>query len=78
MKSSMVSRSPVIILRSANMLQADNHVFKDTTGFEYDITLTKVDTLTNRNERIVLTVSCHLAIVFLFTFADWPNKALRV
>ena len=44
-------------LCSANMLQADHHVFKDTTGFEYDITLTKVDTLTNRNERIVLTVS---------------------
>ena len=49
-------------LRSANVQSAEYHVFKDTTGFEYDCTLTKVDTLTNRNERIVLTVSCSSAM----------------
>jgi hypothetical protein len=48
------------------MQLANYHVFKDTTGFEYDCTLTKVDTLTNRNERIVLTVSCSPAMVFSF------------
>ena len=51
--------------RSANTQSANYHVFKDTTGFEYDCTLTKVDTLTNRNERLVLTVSCHLQLLSL-------------
>lgn len=32
------------------------HAWKDDTGFVYDIMLTKVDTLTNSNERINLTI----------------------
>ncbi|KAM0706713.1 hypothetical protein Q7P35_006043 [Cladosporium inversicolor] len=38
------------------VFNANQHVFKDTTGFEYNCTLTKVDTLTNRKERLVLTL----------------------
>lgn len=49
--------STLITFRRTNHWLAKYNVFKDTTGFEYDITLTKVDTLTNRNERITLTVS---------------------
>lgn len=46
------------------------HPFKDSTGFVYDIMLTRVDTLTNRNERINLTVSSkngHLYSILVLT-----------
>jgi hypothetical protein len=35
---------------------ANFHPFKDSTGVVYDIVLTKIDTLTNSNERLNLTV----------------------
>ena len=34
------------------------HIYKDKTGFYYDILLTKVDVRSNKNERWALTVSC--------------------
>jgi hypothetical protein len=38
--------------------QIDNyHVYRDSTGFDYDITLTRVDLANNRNERYQLRVS---------------------
>lgn len=33
-----------------------HHVYKDPTGFQYEVMLTKVDTVRNVNERITLTV----------------------
>ena len=36
--------------------QENFHAWQDDTGFAYDTMLTKVDTLTNSNERINLTV----------------------
>lgn len=65
-----MTSSPEVVSSRANRKSANYHVFKDTTGFKYDCTLTKVDTLTNRNERLVLTVSCHLAKVLLFCFNE--------
>lgn len=41
--------------RSENFAE-HHHVYKDTTGFSYEVTLTKVDTTRNVNERITLTV----------------------
>lgn len=35
----------------------NHHVYTDSTGFRYDVVLTKVDTGTNRNERCSITVS---------------------
>ena len=39
---------------------ADNyHVYQDTTGFKYDVTVTKVEPRLNKNERWEMTV-CEL------------------
>ncbi|KAK3619163.1 hypothetical protein LTR56_024218 [Elasticomyces elasticus] len=46
--------------KGRNEIFSDNHhVYADVTGFKYDITLTKVDTRANRNERYVLTLQIY-------------------
>jgi hypothetical protein len=45
-----------------NRSAATYHAYQDSTGFAYEIMLTKVDTLTNSNERLNLTVSKELLI----------------
>ncbi|KAK5745758.1 hypothetical protein LTR17_001260 [Elasticomyces elasticus] len=43
--------------KGRNEIFSDNHhIYADATTFKYDITLTKVDTRANRNERYVLTL----------------------
>ncbi|KAK4896059.1 hypothetical protein LTR27_005916 [Elasticomyces elasticus] len=43
--------------KGRNEIFSDNHhIYADATTFKYDITLTKVDTRANRNERYVLTI----------------------
>ncbi|KAK3618553.1 hypothetical protein LTR56_024545 [Elasticomyces elasticus] len=43
--------------KGRNEIFSDNHhIYADATAFKYDITLTKVDTRANRNERYVLTL----------------------
>ncbi|KAM0719572.1 hypothetical protein Q7P37_003702 [Cladosporium fusiforme] len=37
----------------------NNRVYQDATGFEYDITLTKVDPLVNSNERFSITIQIY-------------------
>ncbi|KAK5170432.1 uncharacterized protein LTR77_005020 [Saxophila tyrrhenica] len=34
----------------------NHHIYTDSTGFKYDVIITKVDTRNNRNERIALTI----------------------
>lgn len=45
------------VATSADIVTDNHHIYQDTTGFHYDVTLTKVDTKYNTNERYNLVVS---------------------
>ena len=52
------------IFRCANeaVIAENHHVYADKTGFRLEVTLTKVDTRQNRNERYAITVSCPIPV----------------
>lgn len=52
-----VSSRGVGALHNDIFLAANHHIYQDVTGFYYDVTLTKVDTARNTNERYNLVVS---------------------
>ena len=45
------------LLGGANVIAENHHIYKDETGFPYDVMLTKIDTRNNKNERVAITVS---------------------
>lgn len=53
----MIIPIPCNVGGRADTVAENNHIYKDSTGFEYDITVTKVDILMNSNERQSITVS---------------------
>jgi len=61
-------------------LMSDNHhIYMDSTGFSYDIVVTKASVELSRLDRARITVSVSCFTCFLFNFADLPflHIALR-
>lgn len=60
--------------------QVENyHIYRDSTGFDYDVTLTRVDLANNRNERYQLRVSNpspYLTVISVH--CSLPTIAVRV
>ena len=60
-------------LKNANNDPDNHHIYVDSTGFAYDILLTKVDTSCNHNERYALAVRYHSSVTLLIGYHKEPH-----